>query len=77
MGCQSLQLGETRVCVCGGQESMSQSPHYTHVRSGVKMGNSSLVDTMIADGLTDAFHNIHMGETGRSDEFLLLNHQKS
>lgn len=56
---------------------MSQSPHYTHVRSGVKMGNSSLVDTMIADGLTDAFHNIHMGETGRSDEFLLLNHHMS
>lgn len=51
---------------------MSQAPHYTHVRSGVKMGNSSLVDTMIADGLTDAFHNIHMGETGQMSSFFSI-----
>lgn len=64
VGCQSLQLGETTVSVCGGQECMSQAPHCVHLRSGVKMGSTNLVDTMIHDGLTDAFHNIHMGETG-------------
>uniref|UniRef100_A0A1B6LUS4 Thiolase N-terminal domain-containing protein n=1 Tax=Graphocephala atropunctata TaxID=36148 RepID=A0A1B6LUS4_9HEMI len=65
-GCQALQLGDAKICVCGGQESMSQAPHYTHLRGGVKLGNSSLVDHMLNDGLTDAFFNIHMGETAEN-----------
>lgn len=64
LGTQSLRLGEATVCVCGGQESMSQAPHCVHLRSGIKMGPATLVDTMLHDGLTDAFHNIHMGVTG-------------
>lgn len=63
-GCQSIQLGDAEIVVCGGQESMSQAPHTTHLRFGVKMGNIQLVDSMIADGLTDAFFKMHMGETG-------------
>ncbi|XP_054272455.1 acetyl-CoA acetyltransferase, cytosolic [Macrosteles quadrilineatus] len=65
-GCQSLAAGDAKVCVCGGQESMSQTPHFTHLRVGVKLGNSTLVDHMVSDGLTDAFHNIHMGETAEN-----------
>ncbi|KAG8269104.1 Acetyl-CoA acetyltransferase, cytosolic [Homalodisca vitripennis] len=66
VGCQSLQLGNTSVCVCGGQESMSQAPHFTHLRGGVKMGNTTLIDHMLSDGLTDAFFNIHMGQTAEN-----------
>ena len=52
--------------VAGGQESMSLAPHAVHMRAGTKLGPSTLVDTMIHDGLTDAFHNIHMGITGEN-----------
>lgn len=65
-GCQSIRLGDAEIVVCGGQESMSRAPHTTHIRSGVKMGNTQLVDSLIADGLTDAFFNIHMGETAEN-----------
>jgi acetyl-CoA C-acetyltransferase len=50
--------------VAGGQESMSQAVHALHLRNGIKFGNSEIKDTMITDGLTDAFSNIHMGVTG-------------
>ena len=50
--------------VAGGQENMSQSKHVIHMRDGVKYGNKELQDTMLKDGLTDAFNNYHMGVTG-------------
>lgn len=65
-GCQSIRVGDAEIVVCGGQENMSQTPHTAHLRLGVKMGNTQLVDSLIADGLTDAFFNIHMGETGEN-----------
>ena len=66
LGYQSLQLGDVQIVVAGGQESMSQSPHCTHVRAGIKMGDVPLVDTMIKDGLTDAFQDYHMGQTAEN-----------
>jgi len=66
LGYQSLQLGDVQIVVAGGQESMSQSPHCTHVRTGIKMGDVPLVDTMIKDGLTDAFQDYHMGQTAEN-----------
>ncbi|XP_075226831.1 acetyl-CoA acetyltransferase 2 [Lycorma delicatula] len=65
-GCQSIKCGDAKIVISGGQESMSQAPHIAHVRSGIKMGNTEFVDTMISDGLTDAFHNIHMGITAEN-----------
>lgn len=64
MGAQAISAGDAECVVAGGQESMSQAHHSVHLRNGVKMGNGTLTDTMIADGLTDAFKNIHMGITG-------------
>lgn len=64
MGYQAIKMGDASVMVCGGQESMSSAPHAVHMRSGTKMGPATLVDTMVIDGLTDAFHNCHMGITG-------------
>jgi len=54
------------VVVAGGQESMSQSPHCAHLRNGTKMGDLALVDTMLRDGLLDAFHGYHMGQTAEN-----------
>ncbi|KAJ8665331.1 hypothetical protein QAD02_006993 [Eretmocerus hayati] len=62
----SIKCGESDVVVAGGQESMSQSPHAVHMRNGVRLGDSNLIDTMIFDGLTDAFSNIHMGITAEN-----------
>lgn len=64
MGCQEIKSGDASIVVAGGQESMSQSPHFVNMRNGVKFGDASLKDTMLCDGLTDAFDNIHMGVTG-------------
>lgn len=64
-GYLAIKSGESEVIVAGGQESMSQAPHAIHLRNGVKMGDATMVDTMLIDGLTDAFHNIHMGITGK------------
>ncbi len=61
---QSIQLGMSSIVVCGGQESMSRVPHAILMRPGIKMGNGTLNDTMIHDGLTDAFNHYHMGVTG-------------
>jgi acetyl-CoA C-acetyltransferase len=63
---QAIQTGDATIVVAGGQESMSLSAHAQHVRGGTKMGDLSLVDTMIKDGLTDAFHGYHMGNTAEN-----------
>ncbi len=66
LGAQQIVDGSSTVVIAGGQESMSQSPHCTHLRSGVKMGDGQLVDTMIRDGLWDAFNGYHMGNTAEN-----------
>jgi len=66
MGCQAIKSGDAGIVVAGGQESMSGSAHAIHMRNGVKFGNAELRDTMITDGLTDAFSNIHMGITAEN-----------
>ena len=63
---QSLIAGDARVVVAGGQESMSLSAHAQHVRGGTKMGNMTLIDTMVNDGLMDAFNGYHMGITAEN-----------
>ena len=65
-GYQAIKLGEASVVVAGGQESMSQSPHASHMRNGTKMGNVKLVDTMINDGLWCAMMGYHMGNTAEN-----------
>ncbi len=63
---QQIALGDANVVIAGGQESMSQSVHATHLRNGVKMGNAALIDTMVKDGLWDAFNDYHMGTTAEN-----------
>ena len=63
---QQIALGDARVVVAGGQESMSQAPHAQQLRTGQKMGDLSFVDTMIKDGLWDAFNGYHMGQTAEN-----------
>jgi acetyl-CoA C-acetyltransferase len=66
LGMQQIVNGDAAIVAAGGQESMSKSPHVTHLRDGVKMGDWSLVDTMIKDGLWDAFNGYHMGNTAEN-----------
>jgi acetyl-CoA C-acetyltransferase len=66
IGMQQIQTGDARIIVAGGQESMSLSPHCAHLRAGVKMGDYSMIDTMIRDGLWDAFNGYHMGTTAEN-----------
>jgi len=66
LGYQALKLGEADIIVAGGQESMSQAPHCTNLRAGTKFGDTTLVDTLIRDGLWDAFHGYHMGKTAEN-----------
>ena len=66
LGFQAIQTGDAEVVVAGGQESMSLSPHAAHLRSGTKMGPLQMVDTMIVDGLWDAFNGYHMGTTAEN-----------
>jgi acetyl-CoA C-acetyltransferase len=63
---QAIRQGDSRIVVAGGQESMSQAPHAAYLRSGQKMGDLNFVDTMIKDGLWDAFHGYHMGNTAEN-----------
>jgi acetyl-CoA C-acetyltransferase len=89
MGTQAIANGDSKIVVAGGQESMSQAPHCVHLRNGVKMGNADLVDTMIKDGLWDAFNGYHMGNTAENvaqkwqitreqqDEFALSSQNKA
>ena len=66
LGAQQIALGDARIVVAGGQESMSQAPHAQALRTGQKMGDLSLIDTMIKDGLWDAFNGYHMGQTAEN-----------
>lgn len=90
LGVQSILLGDNDVVVCGGVENMSAAPHYTkNARFGRKLGSFELEDTIINDGLTDAFENYHMGITAENiaeqynitreeqDEFALLSQKKA
>src|SRR5690242_9550193 len=89
LGYQAIRNGDSKIVVAGGQESMSQAPHCMHLRNGVKMGPAEMVDTMIKDGLWDAFNGYHMGNTAENvaqrwqitreqqDEFAARSQQKA
>ena len=66
LAAQQVRTGESAIVIAGGQESMSQSNHAAYLRAGVKMGELGLIDTMIKDGLWDAFHGYHMGTTAEN-----------
>ncbi|MDP7101814.1 MAG: acetyl-CoA C-acetyltransferase [Rhodospirillales bacterium] len=66
LGAQAIIAGDSDIVVAGGQENMTQSPHVSHLRAGVKMGPTQLVDSMINDGLWDAFNGYHMGITAEN-----------
>ena len=66
IGAQHIQLGDATVIAAGGQESMSLSPHVQHLRAGTKMGDLKFIDSMIRDGLWDAFNGYHMGQTAEN-----------
>ena len=66
LGQQAISQGDSAIVVAGGQESMSQSPHCVHLRNGTKMGDTGMIDTMIKDGLWDAFNGYHMGVTAEN-----------
>merc|ERR1719483_1501121 len=89
LGAQAIALGDSKVVLAGGMESMSQSKHSVHMRPGVKFGDVGLEDSMLKDGLTDAFNKYHMGITAENvakkysftreeqDEFSALSQQKA
>ena len=66
LGMQQIASGDANIVAAGGMESMSKSPHVAHLRDGVKMGDWSMIDTMIRDGLWDAFNGYHMGNTAEN-----------
>ncbi|MCA3350616.1 MAG: acetyl-CoA C-acetyltransferase [Roseomonas sp.] len=66
LAAQQIATGDARIVVAGGQESMTQAPHAQQLRAGQKMGDLSLMDTMLRDGLMDAFHGYHMGNTAEN-----------
>ena len=66
LGLQQIANGDAKIMVCGGQESMSLAPHAARLRSGTKMGNVEFIDTMLRDGLIDAFQGYHMGITAEN-----------
>ena len=65
-GFQSIKSGDSKIIIAGGQENMSLAPHAIHMRDGKKLGNTEIIDTMIKDGLWDAFHGYHMGVTAEN-----------
>ncbi|MBU0726527.1 MAG: acetyl-CoA C-acetyltransferase [Alphaproteobacteria bacterium] len=89
LGYQAIRNGDSAIVVAGGQESMSQSTHCAHLRNGTKMGDMKMIDTMIKDGLWDAFNGYHMGNTAENvakqwqisreqqDEFAASSQQKA
>jgi acetyl-CoA C-acetyltransferase len=89
LGYQAIRNGDSDIVVAGGHESMSLSPHCLHLRNGTKMGDAQMIDTMIRDGLWDAFNGYHMGNTAENvaqkwqitreqqDEFAVLSQQKA
>jgi acetyl-CoA C-acetyltransferase len=66
LGAQNIALGDAAIVIAGGQESMSMSGHVAHLRAGTKMGDMAFIDTMIKDGLWDAFNGYHMGQTAEN-----------
>jgi acetyl-CoA C-acetyltransferase len=78
LGAQAIQLGDSRIVVAGGQESMSLSTHAAYLRAGQKMGDMNFIDTMIRDGLWDAFNGYHMGITAENvaREFAITREQQ-
>ncbi|MCM2396375.1 acetyl-CoA C-acetyltransferase [Rhizobium sp. S95] len=66
LGMQQIATGDATIIVAGGQESMSMAPHVAHLRGGTKMGDLKMIDSMIKDGLTDAFYGYHMGITAEN-----------
>lgn len=66
LAAQQIATGDARIIIAGGQESMTQAPHAQQLRAGQKMGDLALVDTMLRDGLMDAFHGYHMGNTAEN-----------
>src|SRR5437762_8907365 len=66
LGLQQIAQGDAKVVAAGGQESMSLAPHCQHLRQGIKMGDFQMIDTMIKDGLWDAFNGYHMGATAEN-----------
>ncbi len=89
LGAQHIQLGDAQVVAAGGQENMTLSPHVAHLRAGHKMGDTKFIDSMIKDGLWDAFNGYHMGQTAENvaerwqitreqqDEFALASQNKA
>ena len=89
LGAQHIMLGDAAIVVAGGQENMSLSPHVAHLRAGTKMGDMKMIDSMIKDGLWDAFNGYHMGQTAENvaaqwqisremqDEFALASQNKA
>ncbi len=89
MGYQAIKVGEADIVIAGGQESMSQAPHLLHLRNGTRMGSAEMLDSMLRDGLWDAFHGYHMGNTAENiaqrwqitrdeqDTFALASQQKA
>jgi acetyl-CoA C-acetyltransferase len=78
LGFQSIKNQDANIVIAGGQESMSQSPHCMHLRSGTKMGDTKMIDTMIKDGLWDAFNGYHMGTTAENvaEQFQITREQQ-
>jgi acetyl-CoA C-acetyltransferase len=66
LAAQQIATGDARIVIAGGQESMTQAPHAQQLRAGQKMGDLALMDTMLRDGLMDAFHGYHMGNTAEN-----------
>jgi len=66
LGVQAIKNGDSKIVVAGGQENMSASPHVAHLRNGTKMGDTKFIDSMIKDGLWDAFNGYHMGQTAEN-----------
>ena len=66
LAAQHIQLGDANIVAAGGQENMTLSPHVAHLRSGIKMGDGKYIDSMVHDGLWDAFNNYHMGQTAEN-----------
>ena len=89
LAAQHIQLGDAAIVAAGGQENMTLSPHVAHLRAGHKMGDMKMIDTMIKDGLWEAFHGYHMGQTAENvaakwdisrdeqDEFALASQNKA
>jgi acetyl-CoA C-acetyltransferase len=77
-GFQSIMSGDSKIIIAGGQENMSLAPHAIHLRNGRKLGDLELTDTMIKDGLWDAFHGYHMGITAENvaEKFQITRHEQ-